>query len=219
MGSCAEMFRYYIIWWKCSFHAYKVVDHLHIVKVWAQLIEQSPPYLPNLIAKSLYRLIEKWWLVVHNDYNTRKSTCINISQMRSDTIIKPFWYTDFDYGLFRYADVGSWRIWSVNRGCLLLLDTWSHLCSVMGPWMPCTHFLITKSITFCYLYFSLDKILIAAAFNSMYFCTFFPLEIELKLTFVIILSSIAILKEFYYVFKWDIFKMFEMFIYLSYILS
>lgn len=123
MGSCAEVFRYYVIWWKCSFHAYKVVDHLHIVKVWAQIIEQSPPYLPNLIAKSLYRLIEKWWLVVHNDYNTRKSTCINISQMRSDTIIKPFWYTDFDYGLFRYADVGSWRIWSVNRGCLLLLDT------------------------------------------------------------------------------------------------
>lgn len=90
MGSCAEVFRYYVIWWKCSFHAYKVVDHLHIVKVWAQLIEQSPPYLPNLIAKTIYRLIEKWWLVVHDDYNTRKSTCFNI-QMRSDTIMKPYY--------------------------------------------------------------------------------------------------------------------------------
>jgi hypothetical protein len=23
--------------------------------------------------------------------------------------------------------LGSWRVWSVNRGCLLLLSTWSHL--------------------------------------------------------------------------------------------
>ena len=34
-------------------------------------------------------------------------------------------YQMFDYGLFRSPDLDSQRVWPVNRGCLLLLCTWS----------------------------------------------------------------------------------------------
>ena len=53
--------------------------------------------------------------------------------------------------------IGSWRLWQVNRKCLLFIGIWSHLWYIQAPCLSCTHicsflfWLITRLITVGYL--------------------------------------------------------------------
>ena len=53
--------------------------------------------------------------------------------------------------------IGSWRLWQVNRKCLLIIGTWSQLWYIQAPCLSCTHIcsflfcLITRLITVGYL--------------------------------------------------------------------
>jgi hypothetical protein len=37
-----------------------------------------------------------------------------------------------DNSAFMIMELGSWRVWSINRGCLLFLGTWSHFQYIWG---------------------------------------------------------------------------------------
>ena len=47
------------------------------------------------------------------------------------TIVKPFFFTTDCY-VYPIKNIGSRRVWPVKRGCLPLLDIWSHLWLIPG---------------------------------------------------------------------------------------
>jgi hypothetical protein len=88
-------------------------------------------------------------------------------------------------------ELGSWRVWSMNRGCLLLLGTWSHLRYVC--WSMLAHLFYLTCNT--YLYFETDYSLISLLFHcddntdnicwlTVFGFKFFQLLISTKLAFI-----------------------------------
>ena len=73
--------------------------------------------------------------------------------------------------------IGSWRLWQVNRKCLLFIGTWSHLWYIQALCLWCTHIcsflfcLITRLTTvgyLCLFVFSKLSEILAIKYSQIY---------------------------------------------------
>jgi hypothetical protein len=152
-----------------TFLIYVALFHYYLKTMFIFPSRSNMQELALLMIKAGYKLTNKLLLqVFYNFVYSQQSAnfmvfitinfaCTTSTRSTGVWHFRPFLHTDFDCGLFLLSflrKLGSKWVWLINRGCLLLLGTWSHLLHIQGPCLanslPCISYMIHETND-CYI--------------------------------------------------------------------